>query len=93
MTRVHPGFTQEEYAELLLGNTRRGRKSKKLHAKYKRSKWWKERRDAYVAAHPVCEGCRQRPARQVHHINYRWFEESDEDIQALCGRCHLGFKR
>ena len=89
----HPGFTREEYSQLLLGNARGGKKSPKLFAKYRRTTWWKERRAAYRATHRICEGCRQRPARQVHHINYRFFKERDEDLQALCGHCHMGFKR
>ena len=55
---------------------------------------WPTVRNAYMAAHPVCELC-GRPAKQCHHINpveaYPELELDPENLCALCPECHGAF--
>ena len=56
---------------------------------YIRSDEWKSKRDEYMSSVCwECEICGER-AVQVHHICYENFgDEGDEELQALCYRCH-----
>jgi 5-methylcytosine-specific restriction protein A len=53
---------------------------------------WRELRDAYLRAHPLCEKCRKAPATTVHHI--KPVEEFPElrlvwrNLEANCRPCH-----
>ena len=63
------------------------------YKKYMRSKEWKaKRREKLDACDHKCEcegGC-YRKATQIHHLHYDTLgEESTEDLQALCPKCHM----
>lgn len=68
------------------------------HAQYLASEWWLKRRKEYLAKFDSCSECwipRWLAALvygqdlHVHHLNYQTLgAESDDDLQALCRRCH-----
>lgn len=51
---------------------------------------WRQRRAKVLKrAGGICEGCRKRPATQVHHLTYdRVRNEMLFDLVAVCGPCH-----
>lgn len=55
---------------------------------------WKRIRDKYIAAHPLCEMCKQQgkitPAGEVHHIIplSRGGTHDRSNLMALCKSCH-----
>ncbi len=57
---------------------------------YLTSAFWRERRvAAFRRAQSICERCKERPATQVHHLNYlRIFYELPSDLMALCAKGH-----
>ena len=56
---------------------------------YLASPYWKvRRREALKRANYRCQHCGL-PANQVHHLTYVGvFNESPDDLAALCDRCH-----
>ena len=63
----------------------------KKYDEYMQSDDWRVRRWAYLNGHKNCEICGEHLGRfaQVHHKTYAHFgAEPDEDLQALCRRCH-----
>lgn len=60
------------------------------YADYLRSREWAERREKVMQrALGLCEGCRVRPAGEVHHLSYEHVtEEFLFELVALCGDCH-----
>jgi hypothetical protein len=58
--------------------------------KYLQSTEWRVRRDLVMArAEGVCEGCRSRPAVQVHHLTYDHVgNEFLWELAAVCNQCH-----
>lgn len=63
---------------------------KERYRAYLKSEAWRRKRQKVIdKAKGVCEGCGERPATQVHHINYdRVGHELLIDLAALCGACH-----
>ena len=63
------------------------------YQRYMRSKEWKAKRQEKLEAcdHKCeCEGGCYRKATQIHHLHYDTLgEESMEDLQALCPKCHM----
>ena len=63
------------------------------YQKYMRSKEWKAKREEKLEAcnHKCeCEGGCYRTATQIHHLHYDTLgNESMEDLQALCPKCHM----
>ena len=71
-------------------------------SKYYGSKYWKDLRNRYIGAHPLCENCLQyniiTPAENVHHLipfyrgtteKERWELLLDEhNLKSLCKDCH-----
>lgn len=59
------------------------------YAEYLQSpEWWAKADAAIRRARGACERC-GRPAQEVHHKTYeRLFCELDDDLEALCVRCH-----
>ena len=57
---------------------------------YMESDEWRSRRNKVLKrAGGTCEGCLERPATQVHHLNYRRLgEEMLFDLVAVCDECH-----
>lgn len=55
---------------------------------------WKRIRDRYIAAHPLCEQCKQHgrltPASEVHHITplSKGGDNDASNLMALCTPCH-----
>lgn len=62
------------------------------YERYLQTPWWKWRRNrALTRARYRCERCQVNRDAQVHHTSYeRLGQEADEDLQVLCGGCHLG---
>lgn len=57
-------------------------------------KEWRKIRTCYIAAHPICEECKDAgkltPAQEVHHIIpiTKGGTHADENLQSLCTSCH-----
>ena len=50
---------------------------------------WLLRAKEYLKDHVICEICHKHKATQVHHNNYsNTGNEPDEDLTAICERCH-----
>jgi len=95
----HPGCP-------LLTDSRYCEEHKKLtdrqYDKYKRDpihrkrygRVWKQIRDRYIAAHPLCEECykknRLSSAEEVHHILplSKGGTHDDDNLMSLCKSCH-----
>lgn len=68
------------------------------HKNYIASEWWLQRRKVFLESHSECNRCgiEREAARElydqdlnVHHRNYQnKGAEKDEDLEALCRRCH-----
>lgn len=51
--------------------------------------WQETRARVILRARGWCEKCGNHPARMVHHLSYRRFgHEPDDDLLAMCHRCH-----
>lgn len=61
-----------------------------LYADYLKSVEWAGRRERVMErARGLCEGCRGRPATEVHHLTYEHVtREFLFELVALCGDCH-----
>ena len=63
------------------------------YKKYIKSQEWKEKRQAELEACDFkceCDGGCIREATQIHHLHYDTLgNESMEDLQALCAKCHM----
>lgn len=61
-----------------------------IYAEYLQSDHWGETRDRLIAsAGHRCQRCGASEHLQVHHLTYvNLGNESDEDLQVLCRRCH-----
>lgn len=50
---------------------------------------WKQRSQDFLNKKVICEICRKWPSTHAHHVSYKNIgNENDEDLQALCERCH-----
>lgn len=57
------------------------------YRQYIASPEWKARREKVLdRCNGICEGCRESPATEVHHLSYRHF--MDEFLFELAGLCH-----
>ncbi len=55
----------------------------------KGAQWDNRRRLVLKRANGLCEGCRNQPATQVHHLTYRRVgNEMLFDLVAVCDHCH-----
>lgn len=55
----------------------------------KTSEWKHRRRLVMLRSQGICEGCRERPAKEVHHLTYAHVcEEFLFELVALCEECH-----
>lgn len=61
-----------------------------LYTDYLNSAEWTARREKVMQrAGGICEGCRQRPATEVHHLSYEHVtQEFLFELVAICGDCH-----
>lgn len=73
-------------------NQRSNRKFWERYDEYLSSPQWRSRRAKVLErAGGICEGCREREATQVHHLNYqRIGREMLFDLVAVCEACHEG---
>lgn len=79
--------TPEEWRQALgQGQPSRAR----VYREYLHTKWWRTKRSTILdMALGRCEVCTLAKATQVHHVTYvRLGEELDEDLVAICGKCH-----
>jgi len=62
----------------------------KNYKQYLQTDQWKRKRELVLdRANQLCEGCRERPATEVHHLTYdRVFDEFLYDLVAMCDVCH-----
>ena len=61
--------------------------------RYLESPGWRHRRQLVLQrAGGLCEGCRERPATQVHHTTYRTYNRAGREmcfeLVAICDDCH-----
>ena len=55
----------------------------------KRLREYSKLRKAYLEKHPVCEGCGEMEATDIHHKNHRGENTNNvDDWMATCRRCH-----
>jgi hypothetical protein len=61
------------------------------HAEYLKSPAWRRKRSkVFERSGGLCEGCREQPAKEVHHLTYEhWQNELLFELVALCPVCHL----
>lgn len=53
--------------------------------------WEHQRQRAeLLAAHPLCQRCRQRWATDLHHRDGNPFNRSPDNAEAVCEACHHG---
>ena len=82
----------EEHTRIVNNNYNRYERDRETPKRYNRA--WKRIRDAYVAAHPLCEECLKQgrvvPVDQVHHIvPLREGGTNDlSNLVSLCSACH-----
>lgn len=67
-----------------------GVRFQRWYAAYLQSpEWWAKRNAAMNRDQHLCQGCRCRPATQVHHLTYaRVGRELLIDLTSLCDDCH-----
>lgn len=67
--------------------------TREQYADYLRSEEWAARRTKVMQrAGGICEGCRDRPAEEVHHLTYEHVtQEFLFELVAMCGDCHARF--
>ncbi len=73
-----------------LGVRKKSQKKFRSRDEYYHSEAWEIKR-AFVLhrAKGRCDKCGSKGPLQVHHITYdRLYDESPEDLEALCSRCH-----
>ena len=81
-------MTQREYSERLqLGCYNVSLRDVGLFRSYYQSWHWERVRTQQLERQPTCERC-GRPARDCHHVRYRFFRETPEHLQSLCRECH-----
>jgi len=82
----------EEHRKLMAKQYSRYKRSPDSNKKYGRS--WREVRERYVAAHPLCERCLQdgrlTPVEEVHHIKpvSQGGTNDASNLMSLCQSCH-----
>ena len=82
----------EEHAKTVNRNYNRYERDPETPKRYGRS--WKRIRDAYVAAHPLCEECEKQgrlvPAEEVHHKKpiSQGGTHARDNLMSLCRSCH-----
>lgn len=61
----------------------------RYHQYLQTAEWKVICRKVHERANGICEGCRERPSQEVHHLTYdRIFNEMLFDLVALCSPCH-----
>ncbi|WP_149241505.1 HNH endonuclease [Dyadobacter sp. 32] len=60
------------------------------YLQYLDSKEWKVKRVQVLKRDKnLCQGCKEKPAEQIHHLTYdRLYKEFLEDLVSLCVNCH-----
>ena len=60
------------------------------YIEYIHSPEWQNRRNLFLQQHgKICNMCPRTDEIEVHHVSYdRLGHERDEDLKALCVRCH-----
>ena len=52
-------------------------------------RWSELRRQVYLRAGGICEGCGKRPIAEVHHLSYEHLgNEFLWELKGLCSPCH-----
>ena len=60
------------------------------HGEYLKSTAWQQRRQRVLTRdNHLCQACLERPATEVHHLSYRyWQNEPLFDLTSICRTCH-----
>lgn len=59
------------------------------YKEYIDTKSWNDKSIKYLKIHPICEICHKYKSIEVHHNSYENIgNELDEDLTAICHRCH-----
>jgi hypothetical protein len=63
---------------------------RQLYQEYMQSPtWYRKRQQVLDRVGGICQGCRKRPAEQVHHLTYERFgSEMLFDLVSVCAECH-----
>lgn len=75
---------------------RKERKTIRSYKTYMTSSLWKKRKNQYWQKYKkICEACGSKNFVTLHHKIYTdsFGDEPDEDVVALCGRCHNEFHK
>jgi hypothetical protein len=65
--------------------------NREIYQVYLQSPRWQEIREMVSErSNGICEQCRKRPMKEVHHDKYpeEWGLEEESDVRGLCTRCH-----
>lgn len=82
----------EEHEKKVTAHYNKYDRDPKIRNRYGRA--WKRIRDSYIAAHPLCEQCKQDgklvPAEEVHHIIplSKGGTHARDNLMSLCTSCH-----
>lgn len=88
--RQREEYLKTIYRKHLRQQSEEGESFKAQYAEYLASAdWQKKRAKVLQRAGGNCEGCRERPPTQVHHLTYEhWRDELLFELVALCDVCH-----
>lgn len=87
------GFLKSREAERQLRGQDWRREFFEKHGEYLNTNVWRAKRKLVMErAGGLCEGCRERRAKQVHHLTYEhWGHEFLWELVAICEECHERF--
>lgn len=86
-------YDQEKHAAYLKSKQENRSEFFRQHDEYLKTPEWQKRRKLVLArANNLCEGCREAPATEVHHLTYEnWQAEFLWELVAICHDCHERF--
>lgn len=64
------------------------------YKEYLKTSHWSRIREQKIKERPLCEYCRKRTAKEIHHVTYenRGCEDMD-DLRSMCSDCHRKLHR
>ncbi|MGD9657382.1 MAG: HNH endonuclease [Methylocystis sp.] len=89
MEEKNADFRRIAKKHYLLQKKREASNQKEYDAYLRTKKWTEKRRKVIERAGGLCEGCRERPPEDVHHLSYDHIcDEFLFELVALCRPCH-----
>ena len=59
------------------------------HIQYLAKDHWQKTRERFLEEQPICERCKKRLSRDVHHLHYDSIgHERRQDVLVICRECH-----